>query len=193
MTIIEILILAIGLAMDCFSVSLCAGAVAPSQSGFYSLRLSTTFGLFHIVAILIGWGIGGSIQEWIERFDHWVVFLLLGIVGVNMLIEGFKNNTVCFDNDPSKGKLLISLAFATSIDGLSIGIGLALVQVAIVSTSFIIGLVAFVFSLFGILLGKKLGKTFGNKMLIVGGSVLILIGLNVLYQHLTVEPISFLH
>lgn len=187
MTLLEIFILAIGLAMDCFSVSLCAGAVAPPQSKSYSLRLSLTFGLFHIFAILIGWGIGGSISNYIEKIDHWIVFLLLALVGANMLRDGIKNEKVCFDNDPSKGKLLISLAFATSIDGLSIGIGMALVSVNIYTASLLIGLVAFLFSLFGVLLGKKLGKTFGNKMLLVGGSILLLIGFNVLYQHMIVE------
>ena len=188
MQLFEILILAIGLAMDCFSVSLCAGAVAPMQSTFYSLRLSSTFGVFHVLSVLIGWAIGGSIASYIERFDHWVVFILLGIVGINMLRDGFKNDNVCFDNDPSKGKLLFSLAFATSIDGLSIGIGLALVNVNILQTSIIIGAVVFLVALIGVLLGKKLGKTFGNKMLLVGGTILILIGLNVLYQHIIVNP-----
>ena len=188
MSLFEVLILAIGLAMDCFSVSLCAGAVAPMQSTSYSLRLSSTFGIFHVFAVLIGWAIGGSIASYIERFDHWVVFILLGIVGVNMLRDGFKNEKVCFDNDPSKGKLLLSLAFATSIDGLSIGIGLALVSVNILQTSIIIGAVVFLVALIGVLLGKKLGKTFGNKMLLVGGTILILIGINVLYQHIVVNP-----
>jgi putative Mn2+ efflux pump MntP len=188
MSLFEVLILAIGLAMDCFSVSLCAGAVAPMQSTSYSVRLSSTFGIFHVFAVLIGWAIGGSIASYIERFDHWVVFILLGVVGVNMLRDGFKNEKVCFDNDPSKGKLLLSLAFATSIDGLSIGIGLALVSVNILQTSIIIGAVVFLVALIGVLLGKKLGKTFGNKMLLVGGTILILIGVNVLYQHIVVNP-----
>ena len=187
MNLFEVLVLAIGLAMDSFSVSLCAGAVAPRQSTSYSLRLSSTFGFFHIFAILIGWGIGGSIAGLIEKVDHWIVFILLAIVAINMFRDGLKNDQVCFDNDPSKGRLLLSLAFATSIDGLSIGVGLALVSVNILEASLITGLIVFLIALSGVLLGKHLGKTFGNKMLLVGGVILFLIGSNVLYQHLLVD------
>ena len=184
MSIIEILLIAVGLAMDAFAVSLGIGAAGQANSARPRFRLAFHFGLFQFAMPVLGWLGGTSVEHLIRNVDHWVAFGLLAFVGGRMLQSGFrKDETPSFD-DPSRGRVLIMLSVATSIDALAVGLSLAMLQVNILYPSIVIGVVTAGLSLTGLLIGHKLGATFGKRMEILGGLILIGIGLRVLLTHL---------
>lgn len=184
MHIIEIVVIAIGLAMDAFAVSLSAGTLNCVQNKRSIFRLSFHFGLFQFLMPIIGWFLGRSIVNYIASFDHWIVFIILSYIGYKMIREAFQNKDETEKNDPSKGKILILLALATSIDALAVGFSLALLQINIFYPSLIIGVITASLSVLAIKLGAKLGKKFGKNMEIIGGILLIIIGLKILLEHL---------
>lgn len=185
MSFVTILFIAVGLAMDCFAVSLGIGTSSNLLKFRPVFRLSFHFGLFQGMMTFLGWLFGSTIANMIANFDHWIAAGLLAFVGIHMIIEGFKSP--CEDekrSDPSRGGNLIMLSLATSLDAMAVGLSLAMLQVNILSSSFVIGLVSAGFSLAGIFLGSKLGACFGQRMEIIGGVILNLIGLRILYTHL---------
>jgi putative Mn2+ efflux pump MntP len=185
MGFIEILLIAVGLAMDAFAVSLAAGALKEVRGARATFRLSFHFGLFQFLMPVIGWYAGSNIVGYIEAFDHWIAFGLLGYVGGRMVLSGLANREESFRGDPSRGYLLITLSVATSIDALAVGLSLAMIQVSIWYPSVVIGVVAGVLSIVGVGLGRRLGLAFGKRMEVAGGIILVLIGLRILYAHLT--------
>jgi manganese efflux pump family protein len=180
-----IFLIAIGLAMDCFAVSLGVGTAGTAVGARPTFRLFFHFGLFQAGMTLLGWLAGKTVVTYIASIDHWVAFGLLLFVGVRMLHGGLRKDT---DSpsipDPSRGLTLVMLSVATSIDALAVGLSLALLSVNVFWAALLIGLVSAVLSLVGLLLGNQLGIRFGKSMEVVGGLILIGIGLRVLITHL---------
>ena len=184
MALWEILLIAIGLAMDCFTVALGIGTNGLKKTPRMVLRLAFHFGLFQGGMTFIGWLAGKQIADLISRFDHWVAFLLLLYVGGKMIIDSFKEEEECKPGDPTRGGSLVMLSIATSIDALAVGLSLALIDGSILQNSLIIGVTSFLLAVAGYLLGDRLGCRFGKRMEFVGGLILVGIGLKVLLSHL---------
>lgn len=134
---------------------------------------------------VLGWLAGASIAHLISSIDHWIALILLSWVGLRMVREGFSADSETHEKDPSRGRTLVMLSIATSIDAFAVGLSLAMLQVSIAYPAVIIGVITAGLSLLGILLGRKLGEAFGKRMEIVGGMILVAIGLRILMSHLT--------
>jgi putative Mn2+ efflux pump MntP len=184
MNLAEILLIAFGLAMDAFAVCLGAGTTQHIKGPRPVFRLAFHFGLFQALMPILGWLVGSTINQWIAPVDHWIAFALLAFVGVRMIRSGLDTDGESHSTDPSRGATLIMLSVATSIDAFAVGLSLAVLGVDIILPSIIIGLVAGGMSLLGIFLGGRLGKTFGKRMEVVGGLILIAIGARVVISHL---------
>ncbi len=184
MSIVEIMLIAVGLAMDAFAVALGIGTTQAATGRRAVFRLSFHFGLFQFLMPILGWLAGSSIAQFISAFDHWVALVLLAFVGGRMVQSGLDPNGESYRTDPSRGRTLLMLAVATSIDAFAIGLGLAMLNINIIYPSTIIGVVAAGFTLLGLALGSRLGAWFGKRMEVVGGLVLIGIGLRVVITHL---------
>lgn len=176
----EIVFIAIGLAMDAFAVSLGVSASRGNMSIRPTFRLSFHFGLFQFLMPIIGWLIGYEIVDYL-KINIWIAFGLLLIVGTRMIISGFRNNPVEKKRDLTKGLSLVILSLATSVDALAIGFSLAMLNLDILYPSVIIGVITALLSLLAIYFGKKLNSKFGNKMEIIGGIILLLIGLKIMF------------
>jgi len=176
--------IAVGLAMDAFAVSLGVGASGQAVGGRAAFRLSFHFGLFQFMMPVIGWFLGVRIALLLSSVDHWIAFGLLAFVGVRMIRSGWDSNGESLSADPSRGLTLVVLAVATSIDALAIGLSLGMLRVKIWYPSVVIGVVTSRLSLLGIRLGARLGARFGKRMEIVGGAILSLLGLRILLSHL---------
>ncbi|MHC1739461.1 MAG: manganese efflux pump MntP family protein [Ignavibacteriaceae bacterium] len=185
MSLLEILFLAVALALDAFAVSVASSSSGRITDKRASFRLSFHFGLFQALMPILGWSIGSSVSRIVEQFDHWIAFTLLLLVGVKMIHESFKVEDSQKDFNPSKGWALIILSIATSIDALVVGFSLAFLNTEIIYPSILIGIVTAVLSLLGINLGKSFGNRFGKKMEITGGLIIIAIGLKILISHIT--------
>ncbi len=184
MNIIEIILIAIGLSLDAFAVSLGASSGGRIKDARSKFRLSFHFGLFQFIMPVIGWYVGTTIEPLVKNFDHWIAFALLFYVGGKMIYESFSDGDEAEKSNPSKGMTLVLLSVATSIDALVVGFSLALIDVDIWQPGIIIGLVTGFLSLFGIYIGGYLGSRFGKKMEMAGGIVLIGIGIKILLSHL---------
>lgn len=184
MGIIETLLIAIGLALDAFAVSLGASSNGSLTDTRSKVRLAFHFGLFQFMMPVIGWYIGIRIEPLVKNFDHWIAFVLLLYVGAKMIKAAFEDNADEAKANPSKGKMLVILSVATSIDALVVGLSLAMINIDIWEPSVVIGIVTGFLSLTGIYIGRFLGKKFGSKMELVGGVILIGIGLKILLSHI---------
>jgi len=179
-----VLMIAVGLAMDCFAVSLAIGTSDHITGPRPVFRLSFHFGLFQAIMPVLGWLAGYGIENLIAGFDHWVAFGLLAFVGLRMIRSGLESQSAVHVHDPSRGATLVMLSLATSIDALAIGLSLAVLKVGIVYPAIVIGVVTALISLTGLVAGHRLGQAFGKRMEIIGGLILITIGLRVLLSHL---------
>ncbi len=177
------LLLAPSLGMDAFAVALGVGAVTPN-SVRPLFRLSFHFGLFQFLMPVIGWLAGNAVQQYIEAYDHWIVFLLLTWVGSRMIRSTWSGNETVVANDPTRGANLVLLSIATSIDALAVGLSLSMLRADLLLPSIFIGVVAAVMTLTGMLLGRRLQAVWGKRAELLGGVVLIAIGLRVLWTHL---------
>ena len=184
MSFVEVLIIAVSMAMDATAVCLGVGTTAHATALRPRVRLAFHFGIFQFLMPILGWFAGASIAAYIEAFDHWVTFGLLAFVGVRMIRSGLDPDSDCYPDDPTRGWTLVMLSVATSIDALAVGLSLALLRVSIWYPTTVIGVVTFAMSLIGLRLGNRLGEKFGKRMEIVGGAILILIGLRILLLHL---------
>jgi len=184
MPFLEILFIAIGLAMDAFAVSLAAAASGLAKGRRAAFRLSFHFGLFQFMMPVIGWFLGSRVARYVSAYDHWVAFGLLAFVGVRMIRAGLKEGEQDYRTDPSRGMMLVTLSVATSIDAMAIGLSLAMVRVSIWYPCVMIGVVTATLSLVAIRLGTRLGTAFGRRMEIVGGVILLLIGIRIVASHL---------
>jgi len=185
MDITSILLIALGLAMDVFAVSLGVGTSRFGTAWRCRLRLALHLGLFQGGMTFLGWLAGSQIANWISSFDHWVAFALLAFVGIRLLISGFNTNEESHPIDPSRGTTLILLSVATSLDALAVGLSLAFLEINILASSLIIGGVSLILSLVGTVFGLTLGSRFGKRMEIAGGLLLIAIGVRIVITHLS--------
>jgi manganese efflux pump family protein len=176
----EICIIAVGLALDAFAVSLCSGKKIGNRRG--AIRLSFHLGLFQFLMPVIGWYLGVRIAPFVQNVDHWIAFGLLLYIGLKMMKESFDGSEQ-IKYDPSKGKTLVALSVATSIDALVVGFSLAMVGIDIWRPAIIIGIITALLSIVGIYLGKALGAKFGRKMEFIGGLIIIGIGTKILFEH----------
>ena len=183
MELSEIIIIAIGLSLDAFAVALGVGSVGRIKGHRGAFRLAFHFGLFQFMMPVLGWYTGIKIEPYVNKIDSWIVFFLLFYVGAKMIWESY-NTEVHLRKDPSKGKEMILLSVATSIDALVIGFSLAMLRISIWYPGFIIGIVTAVFSITGIYLGKVIGDKIGKRMELIGGFVIIGIGVRILLLHL---------
>jgi len=177
--------LALALAMDAFAVALGTGAVLSRLTGRHLFRLGFHFGLFQALMPVIGWLAGLTIIQWVEAWDHWIAFSLLAIIGGRMVYEAFSDEEKANDRDPTKGLSLVLLSIATSIDALAVGFSLSVIGVSIWMPALVIGLVAGVLTIVGMLLGGRIGDRWGTRVEIFGGLVLIAIGIKILIEHLS--------
>ena len=184
MGVVELLLIAVGLSMDAFAVSVCKGLGMRRLNVRVALVLALLFGVFQAGMPVIGWLLGSQFLWLIEPVDHWIAFVLLGFIGGKMILDAVRgeeeeNGVV---DRVAWGEFLM-LAVATSIDALAVGISLAALNVEIVPSVLIIGVVTFVLSLVGVLVGHLFGSRFERPAQIVGGVVLVLIGVKVLLEH----------
>jgi putative Mn2+ efflux pump MntP len=179
------LLIALGLAMDAFAVSIAVGLVLERVSYRHLFRLAFHFGLFQFAMPVLGWMAGGTFASYLSAFDHWVAFGLLASIGGRMLWESRYEHRSFAGADPTRGWILIALSVATSIDALAVGLSLAMLGVSIWTPAVIIGLVAAAMSAVGGAFGSRLGKRWERRAEAVGGLLLIGIGLHVLFSHLT--------
>lgn len=176
--------LALALAMDAFAVALGTGAVLSRLTGRHLFRLGFHFGLFQALMPVIGWLAGQTIMQWIATWDHWIAFGLLAIIGSRMILEALRDEEKTDERDPTRGLSLVMLSIATSIDALAVGFSLSILGVSIWMPSLVIGLVAGVLTIIGMLLGGRIGDRWGSRVEIFGGLVLIAIGIKILIEHL---------
>jgi len=179
---ITVFCIALALAMDAFAVALAAGAVLNPLTCRHLFRLGFHFGLFQALMPIGGWLIGITVQKWISAYDHWIAFVLLAFVGARMILEAFdeKKDKVF---DPTRGLTMVMLSVATSIDALAVGLSLAMLGVSVWRPAVVIGVVAGVLTVFGMLLGRRLGDIWGKRVEVCGGLVLCIIGLKILLEH----------
>lgn len=179
----EIIFIAIGLAMDAFAVAMGAAGAGTLRGKRAVFRISFHFGLFQFMMPVIGWYSGLQLAHMVQAFDHWIAFILLGFVGGRMVYEALDSYSPPPSSDPSRGRNLVILSLATSIDALAVGFSLAMLNLAIWYPSVIIGLITAGLSLAGIYIGKKLGQLIGRRMGFVGGLILISIGTKIVLEH----------
>ncbi|MBN1890719.1 MAG: manganese efflux pump [Thermoflexales bacterium] len=184
MSLIEVILIAIGLAMDALAVSLGIGAAGRANAQRARFRLAFHFGLFQGLMPILGWLGGTRVEHLISSFDHWIAFGLLLFVGGRMIRSGLSAGEAVEPGDPSRGSTLLILSIATSIDALAVGLSLAVLRVDVLQPSLIIGVITAFLSMLGLLLGNRVGAVFGKRAEVLGGLVLIGIGLRVLATHM---------
>lgn len=182
MNFIDLFVLAIGLSMDALAVAICKGLSVQKLSIKHSIITGLYFGGFQAGMPLIGYLLGKQFESYITNIDHWIAFILLVIIGINMIRE----SRSCTEelNDSFSPRTMLPLAVATSIDALAIGVTFAFLRVNIVSAVSLIGCITFLLSAFGVWLGHIFGAKYRSRAEIVGGIVLIIMGTKILIEHL---------
>lgn len=186
MSTIELVLLAIGLSMDAFAVSVCKGLGSRSVKLKPTLTAGLYFGVFQAAMPMIGYFIGSRFAEQINAYDHWVAFLVLGWIGGSMIYGTLKKDADDdeVDNDISV-KAMVPLAFATSIDALAVGVFFASINISNIFTAVsLIGIITFTLSAIGVVIGGMFGDKLKSKAEMAGGVILVLIGLKILIEHL---------
>ena len=182
MTLTELVLLAVGLAMDAFAVSICKGLALPRIEMKKALAAGLWFGGFQALMPLLGYLLGSRFASYIADFDHWIAFVLLALIGGNMIRESFGDEE---EADASFGlRAMLPLALATSIDALAVGLTFAFLSVRVLSAVTLIGVVTLIISMIGVKLGNLFGARFRGKAEFAGGLILILLGIKILLQHL---------
>lgn len=187
MTIIQLvtfLLIGIGLSLDSFAVSVSCGLMKREISFVQAVAVACSFAFFQAAFPVIGWFIGSTVNNLISSVDHWISFSLLAIAGVNMIIEGTKENGSLTDFNPFKLSVLIGLSVATSIDALVVGLSFGFLDIPILLPAIVIGIVTFVASMLGMLFGKYIPAKRSRQSLILGGVILVSIGIKILVEHL---------
>ncbi len=189
MNILEIVMIGVGLAMDCFAVSIASSVSHGKYDWAKIVRMALAFGVFQGVMPLLGWLLGVNFAEFIRQFDHWIAFGILGFLGCKMIVESMKmdEDGKCERQTPySSFKILIIMAFATSIDALATGLIFVPFDGLITFAGIIIGVISFLFTLFGCIIGISFGNRFKLNVELIGGLILIAIGTKILIEHLCV-------
>ena len=188
MTFFELFLIGIGLSMDAFAVSICKGLSMQKIDKKYTLCIGLFFGGFQALMPLTGYLLGSQFSGYIERFDHWIAFVLLAFIGFNMIREA-RSDEEKESNDRFDFKTMLPLAVATSIDALAVGVTFAFLRVNIVPAVSFIGCITFLLSAIGLKAGNIIGAKNRSRAEFAGGLVLILMGIKILLEHLGV--ISF--
>ncbi len=183
MSILEIFLIGVGLSMDAFAVSICKGLAMKKIDMKKLCIVGLWFGGFQALMPVIGFFLGMQFKDRISSIDHWIAFILLGIIGVNMIREAIKNNEEETD-DSLKFTTMLLLAIATSIDALAVGVTFAFLNVKIALAVGIIGVTTFVLSAIGVKIGHVFGEKYKSKAELAGGIILILLGVKILIEHL---------
>ena len=183
MEILEIFFIGMGLAMDAFAVSICKGLSIRNINIKKIIVIALYFGTFQAIMPAIGFFFGKGFEGFVIKIDHWISFVLLAFIGINMIKEACENSTE-ENNDDISLKIMIILAIATSIDALAVGITFAFLNVNILFAILSIGVITFVMSYIGVKIGNKFGNKYEKKAQMLGGTILILIGLKILLEHL---------
>ena len=183
MDLLTIFLIAVGLAMDAFAVSIAKGMTISRQRRKFALLLGGFFGGFQMLMPAIGWLVGLSFKDIIMGVDHWIAFGLLVFIGGKMIYDSTRKDLDKKDERLRLHSILI-LAIATSIDALMVGLSFAFLNTSILEPILVIGLITFILSIIGFFFGCGLGRVFGNKIKIVGGLILIMIGLRILLEHI---------
>ena len=185
MSILEILLLGIGLSMDAFAVSICKGLSTKKLQFKHYLIIGAWFGGFQALMPTIGYFLGSTFEQYITAFDHWVAFVLLAAIGANMIKESFSRE----ESETSASfafKTMLLMALATSIDALAVGVSFAFLGVHIAPAVTLIGCTTFVLTLVGVWVGNLFGSRYKSRAELTGGIILILIGVKILLEHLGV-------
>ncbi|MEG0215387.1 MAG: manganese efflux pump MntP family protein [Hungatella sp.] len=183
MSLLELLIIAIGLSMDAFAVSICKGLSMKHMNIWHAIVVGLYFGGFQGLMPLLGYLLGSQFQETITSFDHWIAFALLCIIGANMIREAMNPESESCDASIAPKAMLI-LAIATSIDALAIGVSFAFLQVSIIPAVSFIGVTTFLLSIVGVKVGTVFGCRYKSKAEFFGGLILVLMGIKILIEHL---------
>ena len=182
MGIIELLIIAVGVSMDALAVSICKGLSIKKISPKYMYRTAIWFGGFQALMPLIGYFVGIHFADFVANVDHWIAFVLLALIGSNMIKESFDKEEVEVNPDFSF-KTMFSMAVATSIDALAVGVSFAFLKVDIWTAILVIGVTTAAFSAAGVLVGNVFGARYKSKAELAGGIILVAIGLKILLEH----------
>lgn len=179
------LLLAFGMSMDAFAASIGKGATLHKPKFSEAVRTGLIFGAIETLTPLVGWGLGMLASQFVLEWNHWIAFILLVFLGGRMIIEGFRGDSDEACEAPRRHGfwLLVTTAFATSLDAMAVGVGLAFLQVSIVTTAMAIGCATFIMSTLGIMVGRFIGPLLGKRAEILGGIVLIGIGSEILWSH----------
>ena len=184
MSIIDLFILAVGLSMDAMAVSICKGLSVQKLKFHHALITGLYFGGFQAAMPLLGYFLGRQFSSYIESIDHWIAFILLALIGGNMIKESFGKEEEC--NCSFCPKAMIPMAIATSIDALAVGVTFAFLNVSIIPAVSLIGVITFSLSAVGVYIGHLFGSRFKAKAERIGGIVLILMALRILLEHLEI-------
>lgn len=189
---IMLFLMGVGLAMDAFAVSVCKGLSMRKVNKKQCLIIGLFFGGFQALMPFIGWALGIRFQEYITKFDHWIAFILLGIIGGKMIAEAVRGGDEAVEIEemdaPLNIKELFILAIATSIDALAVGITFAFLDIPIVEAVTVIGVTTFIISVIGVYIGNFFGNRYKNKAELAGGLILVLLGTKILLEHLNIFP-----
>ncbi len=186
MGLLELFLIAVGLSMDAFAVAVCKGLSVRQVKVKHFLLTGIWFGGFQGLMPFIGYLLGTTFESYINTFDHWIAFALLALIGGNMLKEGFSKEEEKA-NDSFSVKTMLVLALATSIDALAVGVTFALLpDVNILAAVLFIGVITFILSAIGVKIGNIFGAKYKSKAEIAGGTILVLMGLKILLEHLNV-------
>lgn len=184
MSLWELFIIAVGLSMDAFAISICKGLSVQKVSLRHAACAGLWFGGFQALMPFLGWLLGSQFQTLIERFDHWIAFVLLAILGINMIREANGEEECC--DCSFAWRAMLPMAVATSIDALAVGVTFAFLQVNIIPAVIFIGVTTFILSALGVRLGNVFGQRYQKAAQIFGGVILILMGLKILLEHLEI-------
>lgn len=183
MSLWELFIIAVGLSMDAFAVSICKGLSVQKVSLRHAACAGLWFGGFQALMPLLGWLLGSQFRSMIEQFDHWIAFALLVFLGVNMIREAKSDEEESCDGSFA-WRVMLPMAVATSIDALAVGVTFAFLQVSILPAVAFIGVITFLLSALGVRLGSVFGQKYETAAQIFGGVILILMGIKILVEHL---------
>lgn len=190
MSFFTLFLLSVGLAMDAFAVSITNGLCYKDNEKNNAVLSALAFGIAQAAMPVIGYFCGNLFVNFITSIDHWLVLIILGFIGINMIIGAVKElkNPDCCEAQPQQFtyKLMIVQAIATSIDALSVGVGFAAMNVNILYAGLMIGTITFICCVFGVKIGEKFGSLFKEKAEIFGGSILVLIGLKIFLEHINI-------
>lgn len=188
MDIVSLIIIALGLSMDSFAVSVSSGIILPSIRFNKALIIAFSLAFFQGLMPFLGWMLGIGLQGYIRPFDHWAAFIMLSVLGAKMIYESTKKEEDRSGFNPLHPKVLLTMSVATSIDALIVGMSLSFITMSQtflwLTPILVIGGVTFFMSMLGILFGKKIGNQLGKKMEMLGGIVIIIIGFRILAEHL---------